>query len=298
MLIIGDPGSGKTTLSRMITSRYFDKQKTFRVDAPPGGSIDPEEFVKQIRESTRKEGTLEDIFNNIPRNSVVILNDLEMWWQRSENGFKVIDAIFNLIDAYSFKILFIININKYAFKLINTLKNIEDSFVGIISNDAVNAKEIQTAILQRHRSTGIKFEYEKQFEDKISDFRMAGLYNSIFKFSNGLIGVALKSWLSMINTYNGDYINLKKIEKPNLSLLSDLPKEWLVWLIEFILHKQLTRERLGQIFQNEDESVNHMVEALLRSGFIVEENGPLKINPYMEHLFVEKFVQMGLLWNN
>ena len=102
----------------------------------------------------------------------------------------------------------------------------------------------------------------------------------------------------MITSYNGDQISLKKVEKPNLTALSDLPKEWLVWLIEFVLHKQLTRERLGQIFQSEENSANHMVEVLLRSGFIVEENGSLKINPYIEHLFLEKFAEMGLIWNS
>ncbi len=298
MLITGGPASGKTTLSRMIASRYVEKQKTYRIDAPAGGSVDVNTFMQRISEATHKKGNLEEIFSQLPQKSAIIINDLEMWWQRTENGFQVIDTLLGLIDRFSHKTLFIININNYAFKLINTIHTIEDAFVGIISDEAFNTKEIQKAILQRHRSTGIKFEYESLGEDKISDFRMAGLFNTVFNFSNGSIGVALKTWLVMIKAYNADKVNLKNVEKPMLRTLEDLPKQWLVWLTTIILHKELTHARLIEILEGDAASVDRMVEALQRSGLVVGQNGVLKINIYLEHLLSDKLIEMGLLWSN
>ncbi|KAA3613580.1 MAG: AAA family ATPase [Calditrichaeota bacterium] len=297
LLITGEPDSGKATLSKMVAGRFFDKKRIFHIKAPAGGTADPEDFLIKVQQSFKTDSNLKDIFNKQAPRSVIVLDDLEMWWQRSEKGFEVIDTIFNLIDSYSSKVFFIITVNKYAFQLINNIRNIEDSFVGIITNEAFNAKEIQSAILHRHRSTGIQFKIGKHLEDNISDFRMAGLFTDIFKYSNGAIGVALKTWLSMIESYSEDTITLKYIEKPSLSILSDLPKEWFMWLVEFTLHKELTRQRLENIFESNETAVKQMVEALLRSGFIIDENEVLKINPYMEHLFLEKFIQMGLLWN-
>jgi len=133
----------------------------------------------------------------------------------------------------------------------------------------------------------------------MSDIRMAGLFNEIFKFSKGSIGVALSSWLTMINKNSDEIISINKLKKPDLKIIADLDSEWQIWLTQFILHKQLTKTRIARIFNADEKYVNHTSEALLRSGFIVKGvNNSLKINPYIEHLFIEKFTHMGLLWNN
>jgi len=299
LLIKGDPLSGKTALSRMISSRHFDRNKVFRVNPLPGGSISVEAFVQRINESTNISGDINQVLDAIPFKSTIIINDLEMWWERSTDGFKVIDLILQLIDKYSEKTLFIINANTHFLQLINNIRNIEKSFLGIISCDLFNAKEIETSILQRHRSTGTKFQLNDRLEGNMSDIRMAGLFNEIFKFSKGSIGVALLSWLTMINKYSDDIIIINKLKKPDLKILADLDSEWQIWLTQFILHKQLTKKRLARIFNADEKYVNHTSEALLRSGFIIKgKNNSLKINPHIEHLFIEKFAQMGLLWNN
>ena len=299
LLIKGDPRSGKTALSRMISSRYFDRKKVFRVNPLAGGSIKTDAFIQRISEATHLSGDVNQIFDSISPKSTLIINDLELWWERSGEGFKVIDLLLQLIDTYSNKILFIINANPHFLQLINNLQNIERSFVGIISCELFNAKEIETSILQRHRSTGLRFQLNNRLESEMSDIRTAGLFNEIFKFSKGSIGVALLSWLTMIKKHSDDVIDINKLKKPDLKILADLESEWQIWLTQFILHKQLTKHRLARIFNTDEKSINHTSEALLRSGFIVKgTNDSLKINPYIEHLFIEKFSQMGLLWNN
>lgn len=299
LLIKGDPRSGKTALSRMISSRHFDRKKVYRVNPLAGGSINTDTFTQRLNEATHITGNLDQIFEKLAPKSAIIINDLEMWWERSEQGNDVIELILQLIDKYSEKVLFIINANPHFLKLINNMQSIERSFVGIISCELFSAKEIETAILQRHRSTGIKFQLNNRLESEMSDFRMAGLFNEIFKFSKGSIGVALLSWLSMIKKYSTEVINISKLKKPDLNIIADLETEWQIWITQFLLHKQLNKTRLVRVFRSEEKYINQLSEALLRSGFIVKGNNEsLKINPYIEHLFIEKFSQLGLLWNN
>jgi hypothetical protein len=235
----------------------------------------------------------------LPQKSAIIINDLEMWWERSRAGFNVIDLLLQLIDRYSDKVLFIVNANTHFLQLANRIQNIEKSFLGVITCDLFNAKEIETSILQRHRSTGIKFILNERLESDMSDIRMAGLFNEIFKFSKGSIGVALLSWLTMINKFADDKITIKKLKRPDLKILADLESEWQVWLSQFVLHKQLTKTRLIRIFDTSEKDVDRTSEALLRSGFLVKgANENLRINPYIEHLFIQKFSEMGLLWSN
>lgn len=298
-LIKGNPHSGKTALSRNIAHNYFAAENIFWVNPVPGGSISPESFNKSITESTGHNGTVDQIFESLAQDSVVIINDLEMWWERSVEGFKIIDLLLHLIDNYGNKILFIMNVNSFSFRLINNIQNIEKSFVGVINVDPFNAKDIETAILQRHSSTGIKFEYNGRFESQMSDIRRAGIFNDIFKYSNGCIGVSLLSWLTMIDDYSGDKIEIKKLPKPDWDILSSVENEWNIWLTQFVLHKELTISRLCRIFNIDEKSVKQTIEALQRSGFVVKGiNNSLKINPFIEHLFIDQFSRMGMIWNN
>jgi len=299
LLVLGDPRSGKTALCRMIASRTFERSHIFRFNPPPGGSIDTEVFARKVIDLAGGGQTIDQAMEALPDNSVMIINDLEMWWERHENGYKVIDMVRGLVDRYGHKCFFLINCNSYAFQLLNEVLSLEDTFLGIIRCEPFNAREIETAVMQRHRSTGLRFEVNRENEEDISELKLARLFNRIFSYTSGNIGVALQTWLVMIDHFSAERIRLRPLTKPDMSVIQSLDTQWYVWLIQFILHRQLTRERLARLFGIEREEVNRQVEVMMRSGFVIKnEAGALQINPYLEHLFIEEFREMGLLWNN
>ncbi len=299
LLIKGEPRSGKTALSRNIAHSYFDAENVFWVNPKSGGSINPEHFNKALAEGTNRSGSVEQIIKGLAPHSTVIINDLEMWWERSASGFQIIDIILNLIDTFGKKVFFILNINSFSYRLINNIQNIEKSFVGVINVEPFNAKEIETAILHRHSSTGLNFVYQNRLEDQMSDIRKAGIFNDIFKYSVGSIGVSLLSWLIMIEDFTNDTIELKKLPKLDWEILLSVENEWNIWLTQFVLHKELTIARLRRIFNSTEKSTKQTIEALQRSGFVVKgPNNSLRINPFIEHLFVNQFSRMGMIWGN
>ncbi len=84
LLILGEPHSGKSTLSITIANKYFDKKKIFQLNPPESGSISLSEFEKNIADTFNEVGTSDSIFNALPNGRVLILHDLELWWERSQ----------------------------------------------------------------------------------------------------------------------------------------------------------------------------------------------------------------------
>ena len=234
--------------------------------------------------------------NNFPSNSVLIIHDLELWWERSKEGFKVIDEIISLVDTLSSKCFFIINCNIHSYNYINRLKSIDEVFIKAIECQPFDAQDIQEIILLRHSSTGLKFQLDKKDEDQISNFKLARLFNSYFNISNGNIGYALYYWISNITNIEKNTFQIRFPQGVSEGALNNLSMEWAVWLQQFILHKNLTPKRFGEISNLDENNFVDAMNNLRRSGFVHElQAGIYTINPYIYPVIVKKFKEMDLL---
>ncbi|MBU3950165.1 MAG: amino acid permease [Proteobacteria bacterium] len=296
LLVLGDRHSGKSTLSRCITNKYFDRNKTFQVFPPEGGSIDPDEFKNRLTGTLKQNGDYDNIFNNLPQNSVIIFHDMELWWERSSKGFAVIEDMIDLICNYSDKCFFIVNAGTHSFKFINRLKPIENTFISAIECQPFDSEELQQATLLRHRSTGLKFQFGKQNEDSISNFRLARLFNNYFDISNGNIGQAIHYWISNIVKVNPLLIDIRTPIIANNQALKKLNTDWLIILQQFMLHKHLTSKRMEQLLGIEKNETGLMIQSLMRSGLIQEiQPEIMQISPYIQPLITKYLDEMDLL---
>ncbi len=296
MLILGEPYSGKSTLSATIANKFFDGKKIFQINPPESGSISLEEFEKQLRITFNQTVDTEAIFNSMANGTVLILHDLELWWERSQQGFTVINKIVELIEKYSDRCFFIINSTSQAFHFINLLQSIENIFIGAIHCQPFDAEDIQDAILIRHKSSGFKFELEKQDEDEISNLRLANLFNTYFDISRGNIGLAILNWIANIQKVKQSRIVIVKPEDVKDYFLNNLNTDWFLFLQQFVLHKQLNLIRISRILGIEENKASQSVDYLKRSGLIVEfKPSTFHINPYLHNLISKKLVEMELL---
>ena len=296
LLILGEPYAGKSTLSATIANKFFERKKIFQVNPPESGSINLQEFEKQIELTFNQAGNLETIFSSLPNGTVLILHDLELWWERSQQGFTVINKIVELIEKYSDRCFFIINSSSQAFQFINRLQSIENIFIGAIHCQPFDAEDIQDAILIRHKSSGFKFELDKQNEDEISNLRLANLFNSYFDISEGNIGLAILNWIANIQKVKQNQIIITKPEDVKDYFLNNLNTEWFLFLQQFVLHKQLNLARIVRILGMEENKASQSIEYLKRSGLIVEfKPNNFHINPYVHNLISKKLAEMDLL---
>jgi amino acid transporter len=296
LLVKGDRLSGKSTISRMIAEKYFKPDKIYQLFAPEGGTIDKGVFLQKLNHVLGESNTTQLIYQSIPQDSVFIIHDLELWWERSIEGFGVLQMIIDLIDKYSSQCLFIINSTNNAYQFIDQVHSIENLFIGTIDCLAFDSEEIEEAILLRHRSSGLKFELDEQMEDTISNLRRAKLFNKYFDISNGNIGQAMICWISNIVKVKPQIVQIRQAENYPIHALDELDQNWLLILQQFSLHKQLTPARLEMILAWGKTSIEKELTLLKRSGLISEiQKDVLEMNPYLLPLINKKLLEANLI---
>ncbi|MFZ1290592.1 MAG: amino acid permease [Melioribacteraceae bacterium] len=296
LLILGNRFSGKTTLSNTIANKFFDNKKIYQINALESGSCSIEDFEKQFVNTFGVEGNTESILNQLSNNSVIIFDDLELWWESSVNGFDVIEKIMELIQTYSSKIFFIVNINQHAFQFINRIYFIESVFLKSIQCQPFDAEEIKEAILLRHKSTGIKYEYLKQNESEVSQLTLAKLFNSYFEISEGNIGVAVLMWIANIAKISNQVLVIHKPEIIKIFTLNNISNKWKILLQQFVYHKFLTKDRIQRILTTDISDTNKVVDVISRNGLLVElQNNIYSINPYIHHSILKLLLESDLI---
>ena len=296
LIILGEPHSGKSTLSITIANKFFDKNKIYQLNGPEGGSINIEEFEKNISAAFNQEGNSDSIFSSLPNGRVFIFHDLELWWERSLQGFAIINKITSIIEKYSDRCFFIVNSSSKAYQFINRLHSIENIFIGAIQCQPFDAEEIQEAIMLRHRSSGLKYEIDKINEDQFSNLKLAKLFNRYFEISKGNIGLAILVWISNIKKVKQNNIIITKPEDVKDYFLNSINHDRFLILQQFILHKQLHLSRIIRVLGIDEDKILYSIESLKRSGLVVEfKQNIFQINPYVHNLISKKLSEMDLL---
>ncbi|WP_299459667.1 amino acid permease [uncultured Microscilla sp.] len=296
LMITGDYNSGRTFLSQHIAEQYFSKRFVHYIAPPAYGSIDVTDFKRAFENGVGIEGEYPEIFAELSLNTVLVFNDLELWWERSPNGWQVLEMLLDLLDTYSEQCFFILNINQYSLRFINMVKKIENYFLTTINCAPFNAEALKDIILFRHRSSPITFEWKGIAEKDMTEWKYARLMSKYFDYSQGNVGIALQVWISHIEKVDGEVLVIREPSKPNTEILGQLPEDWLIWIVQFILHKHLTLDRLLRITMEDERVVYNRVKVLKRAGIIKEtNNNVLKINPYLEHHLIQELTKTGVI---
>jgi hypothetical protein len=293
VLITGVHGAGKTTLSRYAINHLFTSKNTYWIQPPVEGSTDPDVLLKEFKIQTGNSGNFNDIFNNIPYESVIVMNDFELWWERRPGGGRVILQIMSLIKLYSHKVFFVLNCNTYAYKALQQIYNINEFSLARIACSPFNARELQNMIIRRHKSSGITLTYKHREEDNIPQLIYSIIFNRYFIISGGTPGVALNLWKANITNIKNDMIEIKKPEKIPLGVLSDLPKEWILILALFLQHKNIDDHKLSRLISTSVAEAEVLLLSLENAGLIVRKSDRVytlgrNIEPLIDEVCTDK----------
>jgi len=295
LLILGERNSGKTTLSRMIASKYFKADRIFKIQTPKTNSAQLDVFEEMLKKSTNNPGSIDEIISTLPQHSTIIINDLELWWERSERGLEVIDKIANLIRDYSNKILFIVNCNIHTFRLMNTISKLDGLFISTIECEPFDSESLKEVILLRHDSSGIKFKLGNKMDDELGEIKLAGLFDDYFNYSNGNVGVALNAWVANIIKVESNTVEIKHPAIPNTTPLQFLDDDWLIYISQIMIHRRISFETLKRLMKVSDERCKDVVMSLLRCGIILEKSTDIYginffLEPYLTKILRERMV--------
>ena len=290
ILVTGQPDAGKSFLSEKIARTYFKNQNVFSVHPPEGGETSLRTFRSAINKALKKPNyRIETAFDKLENHSIVIFHDVELWWEEGPNGFQIIDKLSELIDEYSDKCCMILNINQLTYQVFQKEGKLDKSFMEVITCKPMNARDLKEIILLRHKSSHLKFRLDGVIENKLSEWKLAGLFTKYAKLSKGNVGFALQSWLSNIIDVNKSEIDIMVPNKVNQDAIDELSEEWIEIIRLFILHKKMLPSKFARLTKMELYDAQHEIKALLRAGVLSEQNGVLEINSYFMPFLLERF---------
>ncbi|MCF7801802.1 MAG: amino acid permease [Candidatus Marinimicrobia bacterium] len=296
LFIVGEEHMGKSALAQFAARKHFDKDHIFTVTPPESGSISVEEFIKHLQVATRATGDLNHLMGRLTRGHALIFNDVELWWERSGEGQAVLNEILDIIRTFGRQVFIILNLNRYAYNALAPLYDFQELALSMIECQPYDAEDLKNIILLRHRSTGLQFVWEGTPEAELSEWKMAKLFTRLFDYSHGNVGLALRAWIAAIQKVEKGRLILELPSEPDLSALRELDVESIAFLLQFILHKRLTREKIGRITRWQEDDIRNQFQFLENSGVIQKQGqGAWVINPYLESFIIRHLKSRGYL---
>lgn len=291
ILVTGERNSGKTAICRRIAEKHFSNNKHFHLFPTVDGSARPEDFVAKLREATGVSYDLPGIMNSLPNHTVVVIHDLELWWERTPDGMRALDTIMDMIAAYSDRIVFIVNMNTFASDLIHAVNGFKERFIGVMPCAAMSSMDLKNLILTRHRSSGLELTLDNGKSD-ISEVALARLFNHYFNYTDGNPGMAMNAWLNSIVRVEETRLVISPPRQPDTEALELLPAEWNVILLQLILHKRMSERKLLRVFRNDFPELQAHLRSLVRAGLVIKDiDGCYAANLFIEPFLIRMFKQ-------
>jgi len=293
ILVLGDNNAGKTFFAQYFVNKFCQDASIYNLTPPYGGSADVAIFKESLESTFEIQGSYYRIFNSLPTDCVLIIDDLSLWWEKSKNGHEVIEMIVSLIDKYSSKCLFVVALNKQSFELINRIGQIENYFINTIELEPFNSEELQQIVLARHKSSGMKLKLSNSLREHLRPWDYARLFAKYFSYSKGNAGVVLTAWLANIAEIDRNVISVVPPKVPDISVLEQLKPEWYLLIVQLMLHKRANLRKLSRISLESIQEVKGKIEILKRSGLVIEQQpGIYEVNnylyPHIQSILIEK----------
>ncbi len=296
VMVVGERNSGKTAFCRYATRKNCSDKQVYHIFPPVSGSVSVKDFEVTLGNVTNLSGTVGEVFEKLPYQSVVVLNDLELWWESSENGLAVIEKILTQVKNYGSKCFFVMNMNRFSYQKLRELVSIDDYFISTIVCQPFDSEKLKDLIMIRHRSSGLKVNFGRIQEERMSEIRLAGIFNRYFNYSEGNPGLALFVWLASIVKYSGERLVMKLPQKPNLSTFKGLSTTWNVILAQLLLHKRMQFSKLERVLQIDPAEIEINVNAMKMAGLITEKTtGVYIINPILDKFLGDYLHESGFL---
>ncbi len=282
--ITAGPAAGKSFFVHHMASRLLFNRKVFFVNSPRGGSVDEQVFNQALCQATSYSGTTKQILAALPENSVVIIDGLELWWERSLLGLRFIENLYDVFTEFCSKILFVFTCRTLTYNIICQQISLNDFTIQQIDLPPMNSRDLQKSILLRHRTTGYDLQIDRRSSARLTITREARLFSSLFKQSDGVIGSALLLWVASIEAVKDKIVVVASPKTPDLYALESLDNDLKQMLLQLLLHKQVSLEKLRRITLLNDAELQQQIGILKRAGILIDTTGSvMEIQPYFQH---------------
>lgn len=277
-LVSGQRGAGKTTVCQQIASSA--KGDIHWVSAPPGGGSTGRELRTAFETSIGRNGSPAQLVGGLREGSVIVIDDLDLWWERRPGGLEAIDAMLDLISSTADRMAYVIAGSEPALRVLHELRPISRQIYAQLDCQPLTARGLEDVIMARHRTTGFGLKLGER--DALGSWTRARLFNSHFDYARGNVGYALRSWMTHIDGFADDKLTVRMPVRLDWDAFDDLRAEHVALLVELALHKAASVAKLERLTGRPAAAIEDGVAELTAIGLVVQNRRKIaQLNPFV-----------------
>ncbi len=265
LLIAGKSGSGKTHFSRYLAQQLKTKGNELLELSGRQGTL--QELKRLIHTGTNAKGSIEECLDQLPSHSVILVNDLEVWWDRTRKE-DACQRLIQVVERYQKKHFFILNVNLFALSALREHRPLGRVITNTIILTPMSDDDLIQMVLERHQIGGLDLVYKGE-KNPYHTLAFRRYLRQFVEKSHGNAGRTLQLWLRSIITCSNHEITIdRRADQVDLQVRR---AGWKWMIYQLILSRHLTRDEIIHLFEGDTEAIHELLYELERSQVIQKE---------------------------
>ena len=288
IVLSGETKSGKSFIINKVI-KTLNKSNCYQI-------VTPMRFIKNPTESKlfkhlhhfNEDSTSLKSFEDLESNSVVFLNNFELWWRKNNNGLVMIEKWIEIFSKYKMKITFVIELNTVLKNILAKINEFDKLVLKYVTTPAISLKQLGKMVDYKNKLAGLDI-YYKGRKFKFSNSLKSSLYfRNIHVFVKGNIGWFNNIWMGSLMKNQDGLIEFKNnFNKILPNIFSD---QELLILVHFYYHKKINIKNLSEYFnENIHLNINENISNLKTEKVLVTNNNFTEINPFISRDLITVF---------
>lgn len=311
--VVGEKGSGKSTYLSYAIDDFFKKREVKDIHLS-GGIYTEVDFIKFMENELELEkvdsidGIIEAI-RNAKKKKVIVLEALQNFYLRKINGYGALESLLYVISETKEHIFWIISSSLYAWNFMDKAVSIGEYFSHVVRTDKLDAKQIETVIMSRHRSSGYELYFEpgdvqsksRSFrkimdqEEQAREYLKNAYFEDLTDLSEGNASIAMIFWLRSIRDFDDTHFYIKPLEITSVEMIQELKPEVLFTLATIVLHDTLTASELSEVLLFTEQESRLMLVRLKTRGLLRQDGDRYFVNQLMYRQIVRVLKERNII---
>ena len=291
-IFVGARGSGKTSLLNCAAGGAFAGREVIRTQF--GERMISVEAIDDFLCHVLKlpaGADLDTAFRTKRR--ILMIEEGERIYLRKVGGFEAAEHLMRRIQRTASTTLWVLAMNDKAFRVLSAGAQFSRAFSHRINAMSVSREDLENAILERHRLSGLRLEFAPP---PASDPRVSRVKNwlgldaspqklffdSLYQQSGGVFRSAFELWSSSIERVEGETLKIRQpLEPAFASLRNELTQDDLFTLLIIQEHGSLTHQETAEVLYEDLEASRTRMDRLIALGLIEmdPEHPGLRVRP-------------------
>lgn len=311
VLIVGERGSGISSFCEMFFENQLNPKPTIKTLTLSERIVSQEQLLNQLGLSLRGAAfaSAQEFIGFATQQEpfIVYLDKLHLLYIRQPGGFKSIKHLFELMSSTSKNIFWICTSGLYPSQYLNKSIGLYGYFPLVIRMDNLNAEEIESIIMLRHKTSGYYLNFKpsridlstrsfvKMNTEQQQNFLKDKFFDMLNGFTRSNIAFALQLWIRSIDKIEENTCHINSLDGVDFSFIHALQQDVVFGLHSLILHEKLEAQELANVLNINPRQAKLMLMRLSDRGIVVENGRFFSVHPLLYRQTVQLLKDKNLI---